>query len=673
MEKQQGYLTRCDSTQFQRSFEEEGFGRLLNDLSVKDRAGLKNKISGIFLHASGRRSYIFFHYMFKEFATLKKNMEYRVPLFGVKGAHKELTREVNYMAFYLCQKEDALGTGFFEHVFGTDYITEQEARTLTDPVPRLGEGNSSMDLTIRESCTDLVCKIVEKIWESQEKDPKSRFVIVMDQAEQESLELLRQVYLLIPQQLRLNMGFATNVEYSDIKTMAQEHGLPLHIFTMDREVYDGQMVDYGFPLVFFELDQAEKYSYNEKRLKSLKQQSRMMQPVKDICFGYAEKKVLDETDHIASFGHYEQILNKMCEPGVYWWTRSGLDSVEDLYRAYEDQKELMNIPVLKNQALAAFYSRFMQEKKYAFQLVQMLRDSSYPQREQYLCFMREALHFGKVLDATEELIAQMSEEKQQEVDRLQQMAEQLKAEAYRHEQEELAAMQRFMQTEQEKSEEALRKQQESVLADLRFKHEEDLLRMERELRKEKSEKEHFCREAEEGKQIQQELLLLQDKYLKSNQENAKLRRDLEAVSESKLQSKCRRLENERDRATKGKKISVILAVFWGLLATAGIAGTVISFSERSGLEQEIQEAEYRAEKMSEENDTMKAQIEAVEAEKEQLISEKQTLESENSRLETEKEQLELEKQMLGVHQTAQEDESATEDVVQESETYWTWR
>ncbi len=222
-----------------------------------------------------------------------------------------------------------------------------------------------------------------------------------------SEELLKQIYLLLPQKLRMNMGFCTNSNPKDIAYRSGECELPVHIFTMkvediEKTKQEFAAAEFKYPVVLFDVENPEKEVCDPQRLKLIEELSYKLSPTSDAKLAYAEKRILqEERGAQVSFKNLQKIFERLNSKGFCWWERDDLESIEDIFHSYQDQQEMMDNEVLKKEAIDTFYQKLLPWKEYARQLADVVLNEQYENREEILPFFATELQYAKILDSLE--------------------------------------------------------------------------------------------------------------------------------------------------------------------------------------------------------------------------------------------------------------------------------
>ncbi len=401
MGKRAGVLTFTDLSQVQKTRENSELENFLSEMSVNRPSDLVSKISVIFQNGSPKRSNFFMNFKYREFASMRMGANYQMPVFGVKGETPKITRKANYVELLMCSEEELAGAKFNDVIFGTGYITGTETVDLTD-----NELIAGMDCmagkpacTVRSEWVETVAHIVEKLWEASEREPRTRFVIEMDRAESRSMSLLQQIFLLIPQRLRLQLGFQTNITADDLAQI-QNETVPIYLLTMDSK----ESIDpgkYSFPVVVYRLKDENAYAYNERRLQLIRKLAESVDEKFMSVLDNSEKEYLeDRAESSSSFRYYGDIVGKLFTGGAgFWWKSTGISSVSELKRAYDAQSELMKQEDFRREAFADFYGNIYPNSDIADDTMRILGSADSEERTSLLRFLMANLGQGRLLKA----------------------------------------------------------------------------------------------------------------------------------------------------------------------------------------------------------------------------------------------------------------------------------
>ena len=409
MGNQYWYLTYFMTSQQQVHAEHAMLDTHLSSQYVKDKNKLKTDLYGIF--QSSNRSNFFMDFWYKKYAGNQKGCTFRMPVYGVKGHSGKISRMLNYSEIFFGSEEGMNAEAFGDLIFGTKYIREEETVTDTAPLVEEAQGNA-VSRSIASEDAEAVCKVLEKLWEAQETSPDTRFIILMEDAENKSMELLRELYLMLPNRLRLQMGFQTNITQADLNQIRNNNGLPIYVLTAERKDFKELTEAYPFPIVIYDMTQADAYTYDEDRLKLLRDLARKTDGKTITKLSYAERKVIETKEGIASsFKYYREVVTEMDNDRLYWWKNKEIASIGELTEALKDQKELMGNQELLDESLLAFFKQMIPEGTYAEQIIDLIQDESNPDRDTILETLGSSLCISKEIDAVKALIDKLKEEK----------------------------------------------------------------------------------------------------------------------------------------------------------------------------------------------------------------------------------------------------------------------
>ncbi|MBS6713488.1 MAG: hypothetical protein KH296_15885 [Ruminococcus sp.] len=517
MDKQYGYLVGCDNSQFLHKISEASCSLFLNDIYVQDTYAFDKVVHDSFTTGlSGNRSNIFYMYYYRKNSQKVKGIDYHVGVFGLKDK-ADIQRKATYANYYLCSIDELRGKNFFHHVFGTDYIEESEFREATDPEKLFDRKYKSIDWNIDPKDKNTVMHIMEKLWTVQEENLESRFVILMDNAEKNSMELLRQIYLLIPAALRLSMGFATNVTTEDIENLiVNNQGLPIHIFTMEGSAWKNR--DFSFPVVCFDVAKQKEYCYDPKKIEILNTVCGLTGPVYDTCYKYSEKSVLENAEmgkKVPSFKHLRDITESLLSGDLFWWKKESVNTVSQIYRAYYGQKGLMQEEEIHKDVLYSFFVKKTEQGTLAKEIMQMLENPENLENRKYLDFLKQEFQCAEKLTVIEDTLKSIKEKHTAET-------LQIRSEARIHEENALQTEKEKHAAETEEIRSEARTHEEQALNALKKELEDQIAQYIASL--EKQEKEF--QEKENSYKLQVETA--QEEKERFQQEAAQLRKDCEA-------------------------------------------------------------------------------------------------------------------------------------------------
>jgi hypothetical protein len=405
MGDKQGYLVYADNHQVQRSLETKGLSGFLNEMSVSRQEELLNAVISPFLTGSSKKCQFFMDFKYIDYATLQRGLNYRLPAYGVKGGIAGLTRATNYVQVMLTKEKDLSGQDFNATVFGGDYLQSEEvtgfsAGMLAEAISRSGRKISN---NISPNDRTKICCLAENVWHFQEINPRTRLVVLLENAEKRSGEILRQLYLLFPQKLRLQLGFETNIARGDLDAIDNAGGLPIYILTMEKREYR-ELSGYSFPVEVVDFDTLDEVDCDSERLKLLMALARDMSELNAGLFDHAEKKVIEGKEgNVSSFKYYGEIVERMTTGELFWWTNRKIDSVEQLKAMYDDQIYLMKVTKLKEEAIRTFYTEIYPNTNLGRQVTQIAIDKSYKNRQELLTFLSDELYLKPQIEAAQSL------------------------------------------------------------------------------------------------------------------------------------------------------------------------------------------------------------------------------------------------------------------------------
>lgn len=388
---------------------------LLSHLQVSKVNKLLDHVSKSFMSLEGNKKRLFYSFKYNDYTNLSKlEAGRRIYIHGLKGIH-DLKRAAKYSSCFVCEESTLSGKSFFDYVFGTEYPTEYELRTKErDEVKRILQASAESpdgqqsSIYINNKDRKLVCRIAERLWSAQLQDSTCRLVILLPTEEiyDESVDLLKQLYLLLPQRLRLNMGFAVDCSLNDIKELTETCDLPIHIFTMRAETKaeleeKNTDIKLKYPLVYFDATNLEKEPFDGDRLSLLEKLSNKLTSSDDAKMTYIEKTVLDNGKRLVSFKNLQEIYDLLKKEDYFWWNRQDMETLESLMTAYYDQYDMMKDEELKKEALQKFFMDMLPEKEYAVLLTDVVLNQNYPNRKEIYAFFEDELCFGKILKAME--------------------------------------------------------------------------------------------------------------------------------------------------------------------------------------------------------------------------------------------------------------------------------
>lgn len=619
------YLTYFMTSQQQVHAEHTMLDTHLSSQYVKDKNKLKTDLYGIF--QSSNRSNFFMDFWYKKYAGNQKGCTFRMPVYGVKGHSGKISRMLNYSEIFFGSEEGMNAEAFGDLIFGTKYIREEE--TVTDTAPLVEEAQeNAVSRSIASEDAETVCKVLEKLWEAQETSPDTRFIILMEDAENKSMELLRELYLMLPNRLRLQMGFQTNITQADLNQIRNNNGLPIYVLTAERKDFKELTEAYPFPIVIYDMTQADAYTYDEDRLKLLRDLARKMDGRTVTKLSYAERKVIETKEGIASsFKYYREVVTEMDNDRLYWWKNKEIASIGELTEALKDQKELMGNQELLDESLLAFFKQMIPEGTYAEQIIDLIQDESNPDRDAILETLGSSLCISKEIDAVKALIDKLKEEKAKALEEKEAAERKQKA-------LELAAQQKSyeakMKSVQDTHASELKAKEEATAAVQKALDEKSRL-FDKICEKNKSNVETIqaleATVSQKDKEITQrdsDLAQLRKRMSRAGTQN------VEALQEylDKAEKKVKRTEFELEEIEGKKRLFTALTGVFGVLTVAGIAAAAVIFilksADASKLQAQIDDLTGSRAQLIEQISEAENAGEQVRAALEQKLSEKQS-------------------------------------------------
>lgn len=645
-----GCLIRSEKSENQKGITGPEFSNILNELYITNNEAFAQDLNGWCINGSNNRCYFYMsmNYRNKAYNTNKKGkIPYVFLTYGVKGLDA-ISRDMKYVNQYLQKLDEMQSSKFIDYVFGTDYIRQEEPQNLVsnaEVIERLQNRIKTVSHEVED--TELVCRVLERIWAAREQDAKTRIILVLekDDIEKKSMDILRQLYLLMPQRLRIQTGFAANVNIGDLDMISQ-NALPMYILTADEETVNNLSSEYlrglQFPVEFIETKAIDLYPCDEKRLKLLKSHSENYSEITEYCMAYAERKAMEQNKQdYSSFRIYEEILRLTYTAELYWWNDKSLTTIQEICEKHMDQLDIMEIPQIKNEAMRRFYTEYIPEGDYAAQILEAVCDPNYPEREMILNCLRKQLFYGKEIDA----IAAYAQKRDQE------RADLIEANS-RAEREKLDAQEKQLLSEKEQEIQILNQDHDAAIED----KVKEIQRLTEE--KEQLQQENEKRTAEDSEKIKNLIEEKEELHLSRIDLEKQLKEQQKTLSKYSSQEDIDKLEHENEelsadkkKAVKTKNIFMTLSIVL-LLAGGGITGF----------------GAYKMQKVNNSNTALEAKLDEANKSLEEntaLESEKAVLESEKTELETKLAALESEKAMLESEKAAAEAEQGSEQQQQD--------
>ena len=412
MKNQQGTSVYVNDQQYQRSANTDGLRTFFGEMRLNRDGEFLESVKYVFQNGSQNRSNFFANVRYKNYSgSYERGMSYMMPFYGVKGRISAITARVSlYTELLVCKEEELAGMGFTDLIFGTEYMRDSEgvAASKDEVIAVMQRDRITVRHMIGERDRELVCKVTSKLWEAQENNPGTRFIIRLNHAEEKSMDLLQSIYMLLPHQLRLQMGFETNVTEQDLKAIQEAKGFPIYVLTAEAdETFKTDA--FSFPVVIYDLGRCNEYSYDEHKLDILRSVAREIDDLDAVLLDYSEKKVMEsKNEGYSSFTNYEEYVSNMNNVN-FWWRSAEITSIEELKAQYDDQKELLNNDALKKEAINEFLVKILPQDKISDQLAEIAVDENYKGRKEYLKFLSEELYQKTQVNALTKTVAAMNQ------------------------------------------------------------------------------------------------------------------------------------------------------------------------------------------------------------------------------------------------------------------------
>lgn len=661
MEKQYWYCIHAKEDMTQKLESDDRLRSFLTDHQVNlsksvkvadDSMTLLDLVGKSFNGYRGERSMLFFRLKYNQYTRLPDTPKLYFGVYGIRGLHKFSGRPTSYTNCYLSEDTTLLGIDFFNYIFDSYYLSEKEARVesvkrlLDEKTKQDKKKEQRMDMQISEKDRILVCRIVERLWSCQLAKASTRFIICMDNEviQSRSVELLKQVYMLLPQQLRLNMGFCTCSTLEDMKIFTEEYGLPVHIFTMSQEEaakVKAEKDDFKNPIEIFNVENLEEMPYDAAKLKLLLELSEKITPSSDAKIAYAEKSILNSTiGNLVSFKNMQNILEIVNKEGFCWWERKNLDKIEDIWQLYMDQKEMMQIDVLRQEALNIFYTKLLPWKEYAAQIAAVVENDSYPNRQEILDFFSEELKFAKVIEAMQKMRGNLERKAaKREEEAVADINNRWKADVAQRQQRHEEAL---SEKDKECSRLRVEKEQSAQEYELRLQRQDERFAEERSAK----EKELETALRHEADKMQKEIAAERES---SSSEISRLNSEITKLQNTDVNRKLRELQNklnasgeqkeqirgQAEDAVQKKKLFQITTIVASSVAIIFLVVSIIFVMKGSG----VGELTQANEKLESEKAILESERTGLQSTQAELESQVAVLKNENATLESEKEEL----------------------------------
>lgn len=374
MEHKYGKLVWTDEDDIERAYKAVGIEGFLEDMEAADAEQVIEQITRVFMYNGARRGRIFYNGSFQRYDRTDGPL--RLPVYGVKGVHREKSIS-HYAHWYINKEADLLGEFFFNIIFDNCFRTEEEYRTLKKPEDIFRKEPECIVSKADIWHKSLALQIAEKLWTELVSDPSTRFVIVLPQnreggndsekrAEEESLDILRQVYLLIPQKLRLTLGFATCVTPEEMINLAEREDLPIHVFTTDGGMDLAVLENAGYNYHIFKIDKKDDYVYDKEKLGFLEELLKYdAKGWLEQLLDKSEEEYLQKHGKAIDFGAYGAILDPIV---VSWYDKDKQNNLFGLLKYREEQEGILSCGDLERERKYFFLSEILPQKDYGCQL-----------------------------------------------------------------------------------------------------------------------------------------------------------------------------------------------------------------------------------------------------------------------------------------------------------------
>lgn len=612
-------------------------------------SGMTSNYSALFVNVSVTNDYV----------NLPATKKVRVSFYGVAGK-QNVARMTRYVNYYVSEEKTLIGRDFFSYIFDSFYLSDEEATDTSENIKALLDKKVAVDtkknshIEIKEKDRDLVCRIVERLWSCQIEDAGTRLVLCIKEEEIQSRseELLKQIYLLLPQKLRMNMGFCTNSNPKDVAYLSGECELPVHIFTMkvediEKTKQEFAAAEFKYPVVLFDVENPEKEVCDPQRLKLIEELSYKLSPTSDAKLAYAEKRILqEERGAQVSFKNLQKIFERLNSKGFCWWERDDLESIEDIFHSYQDQQEMMDNEVLKKEAIDTFYQKLLPWKEYARQLADVVLNEQYENREEILPFFATELQYAKILDSLEYVRKNVADEAAAHEQMMLEEADRKYQESQKLHTQEIEKLRESHAEILEKKDQSIG-QLEQDLREQERKFQEEKTAYEQKLQAEKKKREAVLNEQNSGTNSRK-LRQKEDEIAEKNQKISQLQKQLEEKASgkgsdgewSRLKNEKQNAEYEAEKQSKNaekyqqqKNIFMGVSIGVGVLAAGALIAAIV-FGMKSGKVGRLESEKVQIESQNEQLESEKVQLESLMNEKESELERRKAMETE---METESE------------------------------------
>lgn len=637
MDKQYGYVIYSGLDQQQVRQDDPDLNSFLIKNKVQKVPQFKNSLAGYFsVAASPRVSQIFMDVVINDFMNVQDKIR-RVPVYGAKGKIEGITRASNYVELFFTGSENLYGAEFDRHIFGTKYLTTAELTGLSDKeiLDRMQQKPEGGQISPSMEDVTKAWILLEKLWEVQEKDPSTRLIVLMNDTETESAPVLSEVYRMIPNVLRRQVGFETNIGQEDLDIIAARK-MPIYLVTADG---DALTLDkkYPFRIVILDLRKnTDEISENmtEDGRKKLQLISALYY---DLASGHlmeerlsAQESALlrEKNSLVSSFQYYEELISRLKKP-VYWWEKPVSANLQQFTEDVAEQESDLLDPTLRAYSTQAFYTGVFPQEQYPVQILDVYLDEKHDRRQEILKVLEDNFNIEPAFQMVDAVKADTKAELDKEWQKKTKALNDAHAEALKAEQDKTAKV--LAEKEEVKkqldAEVASGKEKDQKLQekDSKLSRQEDQLRkQEEEIRTSDSRIQEADRKRRDAEQKADSL----------NEQVVQLKSELSGKDEQldKIQDRYDRLKE--GKGSGSKVVPIILGVLCAALAAGGGVGvmhyrqeSIAAQSQAAAAEEEGKKLQASAESEGSRADDLQKQLDDVQSKAAALESEKTDLEA----------------------------------------------
>lgn len=292
-------------------------------------------VDGICMSHQGQPAMFFTNFAGEEFLRAGyDNRDVRVNVYGNRGRART-ERETSYASVYF--DDDLIGPQFFQNIFDGRYLSEREGSELehaSDTMKRKKEQFINKQ--------EIICRIVERIWYYLEQNINDCIVLYIGDREtvELSMDLLREIYRFIPQQLRATIGFVTNSSPVDVTMLLEK--VPVSIITT--MIPGSQWSGMNSRIHYLDINELE--DGDEERITQLLQMYQMCQENPAL---FEAKLAYAEVISGVSFKRMQDIVDMMLHQGLsFWWEDESVETVTDLNKLCSKNEKYISSDSLKS-------------------------------------------------------------------------------------------------------------------------------------------------------------------------------------------------------------------------------------------------------------------------------------------------------------------------------------